>query len=253
MDSPKLLVVLVMSAAVLCTAVPGITQDAVSPNAPGGEDGIQKAIHDYILAHPEVIIQSIRIAKEREQERLAALAGSKIATFKKDLLDDPTAPILGNPKGDVTVVEFFDYRCPYCRQVEPFLETLVKDDPGVRIVQKEFPILGPASVNAARVALAANKQGKLKEFHDRMMARKPNFDDTTVLMVAEEAGLDIGRLKSEMNGPDIEAELARTREIAKALRLNGTPAFIVGSALVPGATDLETLKSMVDDTRRGVN
>jgi protein-disulfide isomerase len=254
MNPLKLLVVLAASTAILCAlAVPGITQDAGRPNVSGGGDDIQKAIHDYILAHPEVLMQSLRMAKEREQERLATLAKSKIATFKKDLVDDPAAPILGNPKGDVTLVEFFDYRCPYCRQVEPFLQALIKGDPGVRIVQKEFPILGPASIYAAHVALAANKQGKLKEFHDRMMARKANFDEATVLKAAEEAGLDVDRLKSEMNGPDVESEIARTREIAQALRLNGTPAFIIGTELVPGATDLETLRSMVDDTRRGVN
>jgi protein-disulfide isomerase len=254
MKSQKLLIALVTSSFILCiSGMPGETQDANQPGTAAGDKGIEQAIHDYILAHPEVLIQSLRTAKEREQERLAALAKSKIGLFKRDFVDDPAAPVLGNPKGDVTLVEFFDYRCPYCRQVEPFLQALIRSDPGLRVVQKEFPILGPASVYAARVALAANKQGKLKEFHVRMMARKPNIDEATVLKVAEEAGLDIDRLKSEMNGPDIDTEIARTREIAQALRLNGTPAFIVGSELVPGATDLETLRSMLDDARRGVN
>jgi protein-disulfide isomerase len=254
MKSQKLLVAVVTSSFVLCiSGFPGKTQDANQSGGATNDIRIQQAIHDYILAHPEVVMQSLRMAKEREQERLAAVAKSKIPSFKKDLVDDPNAPVLGNPKGDVTLVEFFDYRCPYCRQVEPFLQALMKSDPGLRIVQKEFPILGPASVYAARVALAANKQGKLKEFHDRMMARKPNFDEETVLKAAEEAGLDINRVKTEMNSPEIDAEIARTREIAQALRLNGTPAFIVGSELVPGATDLETLRSMLDDARHGIN
>ena len=121
------------------------------------------------------MIQSLRIAKEREEERLSELAKSRISSFKKDLLEDANAPVLGNPAGDVTLVEFFDYRCPYCRQVDPSLQALVKIDPGLRIVEKEFPILGPASVYAARVALAANMQGKHKQFRDAVMAKKPNY------------------------------------------------------------------------------
>jgi protein-disulfide isomerase len=254
MKSQKLLTALVTSSVFLCiSGLPGETQDVGQQGTAVGGKAIEQAIHDYILAHPEVLIQSLRIAKEREKERLAALAKSKIGLFKKDLVDDPTAPVLGNPNGDVTLVEFFDYRCPYCRQVEPFLQALMKSDPGLRIVQKEFPILGPASVFAARMALVANRQGKLKEFHDRLMARKPNFDEETVLKVAQEAGLDLDRIKIEMNSPDIQSEIARTREIAQALGLNGTPAFIVGSELVPGATDLETLRSMLDDARHGTN
>lgn len=230
-----------------------LPQTAGPSSAPSGDDALQKVIHDYILAHPEVLIQSLRIAKEREQERWQVLAKSLIASFRKELLEDADAPFFGNPAGDVTLVEFFDYRCPYCRQVAPFLQALVKDDPGLRIVEKEFPILGPASVYAARVALAAHKQGKHKQFHEALMRKKPNIDDATILKVAEEAGLDIDRIKMDMNSPEVDYEIKRNREIANALRLTGTPAFIVGTALVPGGTDLETLKSMVDDARRGMN
>jgi protein-disulfide isomerase len=222
-------------------------------SVPSNNEALQKAIHDYILAHPDVLIQSLRMAKAQEQERLAAVTKSNILALKKALIEDPNAPILGNPAGDVTLVEFFDYRCPYCRQVEASLQSLIKSDPGVRIVQKQFPVLGPASVYAARVALAANKQGKHSQFHEALMSRRSNLDEATVLSVAEEAGLDVARIKSDMNAPEIEAELSQNREIAKVLNLTGTPAFIVGEELVPGATDLETLKAMVDDARHGVN
>jgi protein-disulfide isomerase len=133
------------------------------------------------------------------------------------------------------------------------LQTLIKDDPGVRIVQKEFPILGPTSVYAARVALAAQKQGKYRQFHDAMMAKKPNIDEATILQVADAAGLDIDRIKADMNSPEVDSELQRGQQIARALKLEGTPGFIVGTELVPGATDLVTLKSMVDDVRHGIN
>jgi protein-disulfide isomerase len=226
---------------------------AVNPN-----DALERAIHDYILAHPEVLVESLQRAKQKQQERFAATLKSKIVAFRKDLLEDPNAPVLGNPKGDVTLVEFFDYRCPYCRQVEPWLQTLIKDDPGVRLVQKQFPILGPASVYAAHVALAALKQGKHTAFHDALMAKEGKIDERDIhedliLQAAESVGLDIDRMKTDMESPDVEAEIQRSIQIARSLGLTGTPAFIVGTELVPGATDLQTLKSMVDDARHGLD
>ena len=153
----------------------------------------------------------------------------------------------------MTLIDFFDYRCPYCRQVEPFLQSLIKNDRGLRIVVKELPILGPSSVYAARVALAAHKQGKYEQFHDAVMSKRLNFDEATLLKVAEEAGLALDRLKTDTNSPEVDAEIKRTTEIAKALKLSGTPAFIVGTELIPGATDLETLQTLIDEARHGTN
>jgi protein-disulfide isomerase len=213
-------------------------------------------LRNYILNHPEVLIESLQRAKTKQQERSVELKKSKIIGFRKDLLEDPNAPILGNPAGDVTLVEFFDYQCPYCHQVEPWLQTLIKEDPGVRIVQKEFPILGPGSVYAAHAAVAAQKQGKHTQFHNALMAKKVregDLNETIVLQVAEAVGLDIGRLKVDMDSHEVKDEIRRTAEIAKALELSGTPAFIAGTRLVPGATDLATFKLMIEDARRGVD
>jgi protein-disulfide isomerase len=229
------------------------TAGAANPLPTDKDTALQQAIHDYILAHPETLIESLQRAKIKQEQNLAAVIKSRIVAFRKDLVDDPNAPVLGNPAGDVTLVEFFDYRCPYCRQVEPWLQTLIKEDPGVRIVQKEFPILGPASVYAAHVAIAALKQGKHTEFHNALMAKKGNIDEAIILQVAEAAGLDINRIKVDMNSPDVDAEIERSTDIAKALHLSGTPAFIIGTELVPGATDLATFKSMVEDARHGFN
>jgi len=250
----EFLVALVVAAAFLHGSGSSTSAQTASPQAASpDQDAVQRAIHDYILEHPEVLIQSLRIGKEREQQRQAALGKSMIGSFRKELLQDENAPILGNPAGDVTVVEFFDYRCPYCRQMEPSLQKLVDSDRGLRIVEKEFPILGPASVYTARAALAAHRQGKHKQFRDALMAKKANIDEATVLKLAEEVGLDIDRLKADMNSPEVDREIDHTREIAKALRLSGTPAFVIGSELVPGGTDLETLRSLVDDARHGLN
>ena len=236
---------------------------AQSPNTPAApsfskDDAIQQTIHDYILAHPEVIIESLQLAKSRQQEHFAATIKSKIVSLRKDLLGDAEAPVLGNPAGDVTLVEFFDYRCPYCRKVEPWVQALIKEDPNLRVVHKQFPILGPASVYAAHVALAALKQGKYTTFHNALMAKEGNIDERNIhedliLQVAESVGLNIDQMKVDMSSPDVEAEIQQTTQIAKSLGLTGTPGFIVGTELVPGATDLSTLRSMVDDTRHGIN
>jgi protein-disulfide isomerase len=235
-----------------CWSLTAMAQ-STSNSPPAADKAIQQAIHDYILDHPEVLIESLQIGKLKEEQRRAAVAKSMINSFKQDLTDDPLSPTFGNPKGDVTVVEFFDYRCPYCRQVEGSLQTLIKDDQGVRVVQKEFPILGAASLYAARVALAAQKQGKHLQLHDALMAKKPNIDERTILEVAKAAGLNMDQITVDMMGSEINSEIARTAQIARALKLNGTPAFIIGTALVPGFTDLETLKSLVDDARHGLD
>jgi protein-disulfide isomerase len=239
---------------------PSLSQTASTENSPpsDNEAALQQAIHDYILAHPEVLIQSLQLAKAKAEQHKAALIKSKIVALRTDLVDDPNAPVLGNPKGDVTLVEFFDYRCPYCRQVEPWLQTLIKQDRGVRLVEKEFPILGPASVYAAHVALAAWKQSKHTAFRDALMVKEGNIDEGNIhedliFQVAESVGLDIDRMKIDIKSPDVEAEIQRNIQMARSLGLSGTPAFIIGTELVPGATDLATLVSMVDDARHGLN
>ena len=214
---------------------------------------VQQTIHDYILAHPEVLMESLQRAKKKEDDRIAASRKSTVKSFRKELTADSRTPIFGNPNGDVTLVEFFDYRCPYCRRMEPLLQNLIRDDPGVRVVQKEWPILGPASVYAARVALAALKQGKHPQLHEALMAKKPNMNEAVILKAAEEVGLDIDQIKVDMNSPEVDNEIQRGIQIAKLLGLNGTPAFIVGDELLPGWTDLATLKSMVDGARHGTN
>jgi protein-disulfide isomerase len=243
----------VICAFALACSVPALTQTTDASKALVANEALQQAIHDYILAHPEVLIQSLRIAKEREETRAAEQGKTLLASLRNDLVDDPNAPVRGNPSGDVTLVEFFDYRCPYCRQVEPFLQALIKNDHGLRVVVKELPILGPASVYAARVALAANKQGKYEQFHAAVMSKRSNLDEATLLRLAEDSGLTLDRLRTDMNSPDVDAEIKRTTEIAKTLRLTGTPAFIVGTELIPGATDLETLQALLDEARHGTN
>jgi protein-disulfide isomerase len=173
-----------------------------------------------------------------------------VAQRRGDIFDDPATPLGGNPQGDVSIVEFFDYRCPYCKQVQPSLESLAKQDPKLRLVYKEFPILGPASITAARAALAAQRQGKYDAFHAAMMAERGQITDDTVYQVAASVGLDIGRLKRDMAAPEITQQLQANLALADALNIHGTPAFIVGDQVVPGAVDIGALKTMVADARK---
>jgi protein-disulfide isomerase len=225
---------------------------AADQSLPADRQALDQAIHDYLMNHPEVIVESLRAAEKKMQDAQDAAARTAIGDRQSELLRDPASPIAGNPNGDVTIVEFFDYHCPYCKQVEPALDALLKEDPKIRIVYKEFPILGPDSVTASQAALAALKQGpqKYSRFHAAMMSTKGAINETVIMQVARDAGLDVTRLKMDMKAPDVETMIKRNYDLAEALKIHGTPAFIVGDALAPGAVDIDTLRKMVADARK---
>ena len=168
-----------------------------------------------------------------------------------ELFKDPTSPVGGNPNGDVTIVEFFDYQCGYCKVVFPRIEKLLIDDSNLRFVFKEMPILGPNSVFAARAALAARKQGEKQyvAFHKVMMASRGSLNKASVFRFATDAGLDVERLKEDMKDDNINDMIRRNLKLADALSINGTPAFVIGDTIVRGAVDLLKLKSLVERAR----
>jgi protein-disulfide isomerase len=217
---------------------------------PAKKSAFEQIIHDYILQHPEVIVEALQSAEDKMKAQGEESARAAVVERRQELLDDPTAPIAGNPKGDVTIVEFFDYRCPYCKQVEPALEALLKEDHELRIVYKELPILGKDSVYATRVALAARKQAGYDKFHAAMMAAKGQIDEKVILQVAADSGLDVERLKSDMPASEIDDIIKRNYDLAQALDIRGTPAFVIGGELVPGAIDIETMKRKIAAVRK---
>jgi protein-disulfide isomerase len=223
---------------------------AADPLTPLQKEAVERVIHDYLLEHPEVMVEALRSAEAKLKEKKEENAKEAIVQRRSELLSDATAPIAGNPQGDVTIIEFFDYRCPYCKQVEPHLEALLKEDPKLRIVYKEFPVLGPQSLYASRMALAAHKQGKYAAFHEAMMAAKGQITEETILNVARAAGLDLTRAKSDMAAADIQEIIKRNYALADALDIQGTPAFIVGDTIVPGATDLDNLRRLIAEARK---
>ena len=216
------------------------------PNGSKGTHGAADAntAGKGVTAPPQGPPKSDSLKSEAHDKASAAL-GSR----GKEVFEDPDTPVLGNPKGDVALVEFFDYRCPYCKQVEPSLEALLGEDRQLRLVLKEFPVLGPESVTAARAALAARKQGKYDALHRALMALKGQIDETTVLNSAAAVGLDVGQLKRDMAAPEIDAQLQKNSKLADALDIHGTPGFVVGDEIVPGAIGLNELKQLIEAAR----
>ena len=212
---------------------------------------IERIVQDYIRNNPEVIVDALRQLEERRRLAEAEQSQRQIAQDREALINDPDSPVGGNPNGDVTVVEFFDYRCPYCKTVAPALAQLIEDDANLRFVYKEWPILGPVSLVAARAALAAREQGLYTEFHDRLMGVSGQLSEKTIFDIAEDTGLNIERLREDMESPEIEAILQRNAELAARLRITGTPAFVIGDVIVPGAIELTDLKALVEEARSG--
>ena len=237
----------------LALAVFGATASSVAADdfTPAQRKAIEAVVRDYLVKHPEVLIDALQAAEDKIKQESHEKAAKALIERRHELLDDANSPVAGNPKGDVTLVEFFDYRCPYCKQVEPSLEALVVQDSKLRIVYKEFPVLGPASTTAARAALAARNQGKYAAFHTAMMAAKGQISDATVYSVAGAVGLDVERLKRDMAAPEIYHALKANLDLAEALDIRGTPAFIVGDQIIPGAISLDGLKQLIADNRSG--
>lgn len=222
---------------------------AAAEFTPDQKREIEAVVRDYLKNHPEMLIDAIQAADDKLKADAKDKASQMLAAHRQDVFNDPHSPIAGNPKGDVTLVEFFDYRCPYCKQVEPALEKIIGDDRQLRFVFKEFPVLGPESEVAARVALAARKQGKYDAFHRAMMGTTGRIDDAAIFKVAASAGLDVDRARQDMKSPDVEQELKANLDLGRALDLDGTPSFIVGNTIVPGAISADALKQLIADAR----
>jgi protein-disulfide isomerase len=210
----------------------------------------EQRVRDYLLNNPEVIMEALQILQERQRVAEEEELRQAIARRSEELLADPAAPVAGNPAGDVTLVEFFDYNCPYCRRVAPTVAGLVAADPDLRVVYKEFPILGPGSTFAARAALAAREQERYAPFHEAMMDAEGTLDERRVLEIARAVGLDLARLRDDMGDPAIEQAIARNLELAAALGITGTPSFVIGEQIIPGAVDRGTLEALIAEVRR---
>jgi len=198
---------------------------------------IEAIVKNYLVQNPEIFIEVQGALEKKMAEQEAERTKSMVAEHAKEIYRAPNAPVAGNPDGDITVVEFFDYNCGYCKRGFSEIAKLVEQDKNVRVVFKEFPILTEGSVQAAKVALASRMQGKYWEVHRDLIQTKGTVNEAVALKIAEKHGLDMAKLKADMNSPEVKAELDRVKKLADDLGINGTPHFLVGDKAIGGAPE----------------
>lgn len=214
---------------------------------------IEKIVHDYLVQHPEVIEEAIRALQQRQQAAATAQQRAAVQAHAKEVFSAPDHVVLGNPKGNVTFVEFFDYNCGYCKHAMGDMLTLLKTDPNLKVLLKEYPILGPGSVEAAKVAVAVRMQAPQKylEFHTKLLGGRGHADKARALAVAKEIGLNMAEVRKDMNSPAVEKMLSTDVSLGQTLGLNGTPSYIIGDNVVVGAVGLNELKQKIANARCG--
>lgn len=213
------------------------------------EEDVKRLALEAILENPDIVMQAVEILRQRDEQ--AKAEGAKtVLDQQRDLLErDPNAPVIGNPDGDVTVVEFFDYNCPYCKRAAPIVKGVIAGDGNVRVVYREWPILGEGSVFAARAALAARNQGKYEEFHWALMGLNGRANEASVMKAARELGLDEDKLRADMNAPEVDAHIQVSMDLARGLGFTGTPSFVIGDALAPGLIEQAQMEQLISTVR----
>lgn len=212
---------------------------------------IDAQIRAYILENPEILMEAMRVLETRQQQQAEQTDRDLVARLGDELVNDGYSHVAGNPDGDVTVVEFADYRCPYCKRAHEAVKALLSADRNVRVVIKEFPILGPDSTFAARAAMAAQIQGEelYATYNDSMMSHQGQLDERSIIRIADEAGLDVEALRRDMDRPEIAENIRRTYSLARQLEINGTPGFVIGDRIVRGFVEYDQLREMVENER----
>jgi protein-disulfide isomerase len=237
---------------------PSAHAETITPTAGGSafSDEQKKAlgeiIKDYLVKNPEVMIEVQNALDEKVEKLQSAKLKSFMAENGKSIYRSPNSSVAGDPEGDITVVEFFDFNCGYCKRGLPEVQKLIQDDKKVRVVFKELPILSKGSEEAAKAALAAKRQGKYWEFHQAMLGSKGQANEASALKVAGSLGLDIGKLKTDMASDAVKTELDDMKALASKMGINGTPHFLVGDKSIPGAPeDLhDQLEKLVTEFRK---
>lgn len=236
-------------------ALPGLQQAAADNFDAKQRAEIERIIRDYLLQKPEVLEEAYTILQKRQAEAEAREKRAAIADNAQAMFDSPRQVTLGNREGDVTLVEFFDYNCGYCKRALSDMLALLENDPRLKVVLKEYPVLGPESVEAARVAVAVHMQDpsgeKYLAFHQKLLGSRGRADRAHALAAAKAVGMDMARLARDLESPEVQATLEENFALADAVGINGTPSYVVGSELVIGAVGLKQLASQVNVARCG--
>jgi protein-disulfide isomerase len=236
-------------------ALPSAIASAQS-NTPAQRGEIETIIKEYLLSHPE-LLQDVMVELEKRQTAAEAEKHrNAVKEHAATIFDSPRQVTVGNPQGDVTVVEFFDYNCGYCKRAMTDMMELIKNDPKLKFVLKEFPVLGEGSVQAAQVAAAVRMQDKTGgkkylEFHQKLLGSRGQVDKARALAVAKEVGFDVARIEKDLASDEVRIQIEESMKLAEALGLNGTPSYVVGADVVVGAVGLNTLKERVNNARCG--
>jgi len=240
-----------IASAMLIAAAPAAEPSFSEPQ----KTEIEKIIRDYLISHPEVLQEAITELDKRQATADAEKAKAAVSANAETLFNSSRQVVLGNPKGDVTLVEFFDYNCHFCKGALPALMDLMKDDNKLRVVLKEFPVLGPGSVEAAKVAVAVRMQDKsgkkYLDFHQKLLGGRGQADKARALAVAKEVGMDMTRLEKDMASDEVRVSLEESLKLAETLGLNGTPSYVVGDDVVVGAVGLDALRTKISSARCG--
>lgn len=227
-------------------ALPALAQ----PLSVSQREEVVRIVREALVRDPSILRDAIAALQAADEAQAVQATQAALAAHRAALERDPADPVAGNPQGDVTVVVFVDPRCPYCKQLHPTLHELLQRDPGVRLIVKDIPILGPNSVLAARALLAAQAQGKHLEMLDAVMALRTEPTEAVLQTEAEKIGLDWARMRRDMDRPETGARLDANIALAQALGVRGTPAIIIGDVLIPGAVGLADLQAAVAAARR---
>ena len=216
---------------------------------------IEAIIKDYLVSHPEVLQEAMSELEKRQAAAEVEKTRSYISNNAATLFNSPRQVVLGNPSGNVTMVEFFDYNCSYCKHAMADMLGLLKSDPNLRIILKEFPVLGPGSVEAAKVAVAVRMQDptgkKYLDFHQKLLGGRGAADKARALAAAKDAGLDVGRIEKDLASPEVKATIEENFKLAESMGMNGTPSYVIGKQVVVGAIGLDGLKEKIGVARCG--
>jgi protein-disulfide isomerase len=236
-------------------AVPLAVPASAQSFSPAQRSDIEAIVKEYLIAHPEVLQEALRALEKHQADAEAAKHQAALKQYSSTIFSSPRQVVLGNPHGDVTMVEFFDYNCGYCKRALSDMLDLLQTDSNLRVVLKEFPVLGEGSTEAAHVAVAVRMQDKsgkaYLDFHRRLLGGRGPADRARALAAAKAAGLDMARIEKDMSAPEVKATLAESFQLADALGLTGTPSYIIGSKVIVGAVGLPQLKENVNEARCG--
>lgn len=212
------------------------------------EADVKALVLETILENPEIVMQAIDLLRAQEEEGKYAAQEQAFKDNKELLTTDANAPVLGNPDGDITIVEFFDYNCGYCKRAMTAMQGVLAKDKNIRVVYREFPILSEGSIFASRAALASRAQGKYEEFHWALMSAQ-RADEASVMKIAESIGLDVAKLRVDMEAPEVNEHIQTSRDLANALQFTGTPSFTIGDEIVGGYIPEDAMLEVIAEQR----